>query len=73
MVRRQCFDPEVQIVAVILNRVGTPSHAEWLKKSLLAANCKLPVVRTGPPRTLCSKSEGGAISFSFFYICNHWA
>lgn len=40
----QCFDDDVNIVGLLLNKIGSPAHAEWLCASLKAAKCRVPVV-----------------------------
>eukprot|EP00959_Pyramimonas_sp_CCMP1952_P129458 2707146-Pyramimonas_sp.AAC.1 len=44
----QLFDPDLNLAGIILNKVGSPAHAEWLIASLKAANCKVPVIGSIP-------------------------
>lgn len=44
----QLFDPEVKLAGIILNKVGSPAHAEWLVGSLKTAGCNVPVLGSIP-------------------------
>eukprot|EP00240_Pyramimonas_obovata_P013677 CAMPEP_0118936046 /NCGR_PEP_ID=MMETSP1169-20130426/15976_1 /TAXON_ID=36882 /ORGANISM="Pyramimonas obovata, Strain CCMP722" /LENGTH=260 /DNA_ID=CAMNT_0006879145 /DNA_START=370 /DNA_END=1149 /DNA_ORIENTATION=- len=44
----ELFDPDLNLAGIILNKVGSPAHAEWLIASLKAAKCKVPVIGSVP-------------------------
>jgi cobyrinic acid a,c-diamide synthase len=44
----QLFDPDVELAGIILNKVGSPAHAEWLEGSLKTAGCNVPVLGSIP-------------------------